>query len=38
VNANLKEVLSALDLPDIEVTIAQMENANLIGAAMAVLS
>jgi hexokinase len=38
VNANIKEILSALDLPDIEVTIAQMENANLIGAAMAVLS
>jgi hexokinase len=38
VNKNLKEILSALDLQDIEVTIAQMENANLIGAAMAVLS
>jgi hexokinase len=38
VNASLKEVLSALDLAEVEVTIAQMENANLIGAAMAVLS
>lgn len=38
VNTNLKDVLGKLSLPQIEVKIAQMENANLIGAAMAVLS
>ena len=38
VNANLKEVLNKLNLPNVEVKIAQMENSNLIGAAMAVLS
>jgi hexokinase len=34
----IKEVLQKLNLSHIEVKIAQMENANLIGAAMAVLS
>jgi hexokinase len=38
VNTNVKKVLEGLGLPNIEVKIAQMENANLIGAAMAVLS
>lgn len=38
VNSNLKEILGKLGLPHIEVKIARMENANLIGAAMAVLS
>jgi hexokinase len=38
VDSHLKEVLGKLGLPGITVKIAQMENANLIGAAMAVLS
>lgn len=38
VNANVEKVLEGLGLLNIKVKIAQMENANLIGAAMAVLS
>lgn len=38
VNAHIKKILASLGLSGIEVKIAQMENANLIGAAMAVLS
>jgi hexokinase len=38
VDANMKEILEKLGLSNIDVKIAQMENANLIGAAMAVLS
>jgi hexokinase len=38
VSTNIKLILASLGLPDIDVKIAQMENANLIGAAMAVLS
>ena len=38
VNANVKKVLEASGLSNVEVKIAQMENANLIGAAIAVLS
>ena len=38
VNARLKELMKELGLNDIEVQISQMENANLIGAAMSVLS
>lgn len=38
VDSAIQEVLQKLNLSHIEVKIAQMENANLIGAAMAVLS
>jgi hexokinase len=38
VNDHLAILLQKLDLPTIKVTVSQMENANLIGAAMAVLS
>jgi hexokinase len=38
VNTHVAELLRKLDMPGITVTISQMENANLIGAAMAVLS
>lgn len=38
VDSAIKEVLQKLNLSQIEVKIAQMENANLIGAAIAVLS
>ncbi len=38
VNTHVSEILTKLDIPGITVTISQMENANLIGAAMAVLS
>jgi hexokinase len=38
VNEHLTRVLDHLGLPGIKVTISKMENANLIGAAMAVLS
>lgn len=38
VNATLKELLSEAGMGDKEVVISQMENANLIGAAMSVLS
>jgi hexokinase len=38
VNTHLAGLLTKLDMPGITVTISQMENANLIGAAMAVLS
>jgi hexokinase len=38
VNDNLSKVIRNIGLPEVKVTISQMENANLIGAAMAVLS
>lgn len=38
VNATIKELLSELGMNDKQVVISQMENANLIGAAMSVLS
>jgi hexokinase len=38
VNASLKELLKEMGLGNTEVVISQMENANLIGAAMSVLS
>lgn len=38
VNASLTELLPALGLGDVEVHISKIDNANLIGAAMAVLS
>jgi len=38
VNACLKELLNELGMADKEVQISRIENANLIGAAMAVLS
>jgi hypothetical protein len=38
VNATLKEILAESGLGDKEVQISRIENANLIGAAMSVLS
>jgi hexokinase len=38
VNDHLTKVLKQIDLPETQVTISHLENANLIGAAMAVLS